>query len=129
MLASSGGWAGFEWGWMAAMGGGCWIFYPADSHFWWPRMTRTVKSYVNSCATCQRIKSSTQSRPGLLRPHDVPVRPWSHISMDLITDLPPSSFNGHTYDSIVTFVDMFSKQAHFVYFLQATGLNFSGDSC
>ena len=77
-------------------------------------MTRTVKSYVSSCATCQRIKPSTQPPPGLLRPQDVPARPWSHISMDLITDLPDSMFNDRTYDSIVTFADMFSKQAHFV---------------
>ncbi|GAX79571.1 hypothetical protein CEUSTIGMA_g7012.t1 [Chlamydomonas eustigma] len=42
------------------------------SHYWWPRMTRTVKSYVSSCATCQRIKPSTQLPPGLLQPHAVP---------------------------------------------------------
>ena len=85
------------------------------SHFWWPRMTRTVRSYVSSCATCQRIKPSTQATPGLLRPHDIPTRPWSHISMDLITDLPASlSYDGHTYNSIATFVCMLTKQAHFI---------------
>jgi AraC-like DNA-binding protein len=35
--------------------------------------------------------------------------------MDLITDLPPSKcHDGNTYDSIVTFVCMLTKQAHFV---------------
>jgi hypothetical protein len=35
--------------------------------------------------------------------------------MDLITDLPPSQcYDGNTYDSIVTFVCMLTKQAHFV---------------
>ncbi|GAX84238.1 hypothetical protein CEUSTIGMA_g11661.t1 [Chlamydomonas eustigma] len=85
------------------------------SHYWWPRMTRTVKSYVSSCATCQRIKPSTQLPPGLLQPHAVPVRPWSHVSMDLITDLPKSQCHDTlSYDSIVTFVDMLTKQAIFV---------------
>ncbi|GAX76408.1 hypothetical protein CEUSTIGMA_g3853.t1 [Chlamydomonas eustigma] len=85
------------------------------SHYWWPRMTRTVKSYVSSCATCQRIKPSTQLPPGFLQPHAVPVRPWSHVSMDLITDLPKSQCHDTlSYDSIVTFVDMLTKQAIFV---------------
>lgn len=84
------------------------------THFWWPRMTRTVRSYVASCATCQRTKASTQPTPGLLRPHDIPSRPWSHVSLDLITDMPKSTApDGHTYDSIVTFVDMLTKQAFF----------------
>ncbi|GAX74897.1 hypothetical protein CEUSTIGMA_g2343.t1 [Chlamydomonas eustigma] len=78
-------------------------------------MTRTVKSYVSSCATCQRIKPSTQLPPGLLQPHAVPVRPSSHVSMDLITDLPKSQCHDTlSYDSIVTFVDMLTKQAIFV---------------
>lgn len=84
-------------------------------HFWWPRMNRTVRSYVSSCPTCQRIKTSTQRTPGLLRPHSVPTRPWSHISMDLITDLPKSTApDGLAYDSIVTFVCLLTKQAIFV---------------
>jgi hypothetical protein len=84
------------------------------AHFWWPRMTRTVRSYVASCATCQRTKASTQPPPGLLRPHDIPSRPWSHVSLDLITDLPKSTApDGRTYDSIATFVDMLTKQAFF----------------
>ena len=83
--------------------------------FWWPRMTRWIRQYVASCTTCQRTKPSTQAPAGLLQPHVVPSRPWSHISMDLITDLPPSTAcDGLTYDSILTFVDVLTKQAFFV---------------
>ena len=85
------------------------------AHFWWPRMARMVRQYVASCDTCQRIKPSTQAPAGLLQPHAVPTRPWSHISMDLITDLPPSvARDGLTYDSILTFVDVLTKQAFFI---------------
>lgn len=85
------------------------------AHFWWPRISKSVRSYCSSCATCQRIKPSTQSPPGLLQPHSIPSRPWSHISTDLVTDLPASvSHDGHTYDAIVTFVCMLTKQAIFV---------------
>lgn len=83
--------------------------------YWWKGMNKTVKSYVRSCVTCQRIKSSTQAPAGLLQPHQVPPRPWAHVSMDLITDLPPSkAYDGQVYDSVVTFVDMLTKEAIFV---------------
>jgi len=86
------------------------------AHFYWPGISRSVKAYVRSCATCQRIKPSTLLPPGLLQPHPIPTRPWSHVSMDLITDLPlsPSLVTGQTFDSIATFVCMFTKMAIFV---------------
>lgn len=77
---------------------------------WWPRMSRTVRSYCAACSTCQRIKPTSQAPPGLLQPLPVPERPWAQISMDLITDLPLCA----GYDSIAVFVDTFSKMAHFV---------------
>lgn len=77
---------------------------------WFPRMKNTVTAYVNACPVCQRTKPSRQLPPGLLQPHAIPTRPWTHVSMDWITDLPPS--NG--FDSILTVVDMFSKYAHFI---------------
>ena len=86
-----------------------------SQHYWWPRLTQSVRKYVTSCVTCQRIKPSTTVPPGLLQPHAVPTRPWSNISMDLITDLPAStSHDGQTYDAIATFVDLLTKQAFFV---------------
>ncbi|XP_027132312.1 uncharacterized protein K02A2.6-like [Larimichthys crocea] len=45
-----------------------------------------------------------------LLPLPVPHRPWSHISLDFVTGLPPSQ--GHT--TILTVVDRFSKMAHFI---------------
>jgi hypothetical protein len=84
-------------------------------HYWWPRMSRQVAQYVRSCTVCQRIKPSTQAAPGLLYPLPTPTRPWTHVSLDLITDLPPScAHDGKIYDSILTFVDMLTKQAFFI---------------
>lgn len=47
---------------------------------------------------------------GLLRPLPVLHRPWSHIAVDFVTDLPPSEGN----TTILTIVDRFSKAVHFV---------------
>lgn len=78
--------------------------------FWWPHLSRTVKAYVTSCSVCQRIKPSSQRSPGLLQPHAVPSRPWSHVSLDWITHLPLS----RGYNAVLTVVDMFTKYAHFL---------------
>ncbi|XP_059809242.1 guanylate-binding protein 1-like [Hypanus sabinus] len=45
-------------------------------------------------------------------PLPVPGRPWSHIALDFVTDVPPSSGN----TTVLTVVDLFSKALHFVAF-------------
>ncbi len=77
--------------------------------FWWPHMSRTVRAYVGSCVVCQRTKPTSQLPPGLLQPLPIPSAPWTNITMDLITDLPPAD----GFDSIAVFVDTFTKMAHF----------------
>jgi hypothetical protein len=78
--------------------------------FWWPRMRKTVNQYCKQCATCQRIKARTTKAPGYLMPLPKPSRQWDTMSMDFISGLPLAD----GYDSIATFVDTFTKQAHFV---------------
>ena len=78
--------------------------------FWWPHMSRTIQAYVRACPSCQRNKPSHQLPGGLLQPLPTPTAKWEEMTMDLITDLPPTK---HGYDSIVTFVDRLSKEVHF----------------
>lgn len=78
--------------------------------FWWPHMHRTIRAYIRVCSSCQRRKPSNQLPGGLLQPLPTPNYKWEQITMDLITDLPPTKTG---YDSIVTFVDRLSKQVHF----------------
>ncbi|KAL3983525.1 myosin XVIII [Sarotherodon galilaeus] len=58
-------------------------------YFWWP--------------TLEKRPNCPPS--GLLQPLPTPCRPWSHIALDFITGLPPSSGNS----TILTIVDRFSK--------------------
>lgn len=46
----------------------------------------------------------------LLNSLPIPRRPWSHIALDFVTGLPPSS--GHIV--VLTIVDCFSKSVHLV---------------
>lgn len=78
--------------------------------FWWESLDKDVKEFVKACPICNQNKSSHQAPAGLLHPLPVLHRPWSHISLDFVTGLPPSQ--GHT--TILTVVDWFSQMAHFI---------------
>ena len=81
-----------------------------SQRFWWPSLIRDVQDFVRACPICTRNKTTNRPPAGLLQPLPVPKRPWSHLSLDFVTGLPPS--DGNTV--ILTIVDRFSKMAHFV---------------
>jgi hypothetical protein len=78
-----------------------------------PRLRQFVESYVKGCATCQESKVITHVKRAPLYRFDTYVEqgPFQYVSMDLITDLPPSN----KYDAILTVVDQgCSKAAKFL---------------
>ena len=77
--------------------------------YWWPTLQRDVKSYVDGCETCQRIKPHRVARKTPLHPFDPPARPWDTISIDLIGPLPESQ----GYNAILTIVDCSTKAVKF----------------
>ncbi|KAM4055235.1 integrase core domain-containing protein [Hirsutella rhossiliensis] len=58
--------------------------------FYWPGQSQLVRRYVANCDTCGRAHIWRQSKRGFLKPLPIPDRPRSHLSMDFITDLPPT---------------------------------------
>src|SRR5438045_9095346 len=80
------------------------------------RMHAHIQSYVTTCELCSRSKSSRHLKHGELAPLPVPTGPWKSISCDFIVDLPLS--NG--FDSILVFVDRFTKMSHFIPCLKST---------
>ena len=78
--------------------------------FWWSQIWKDVKEFVISCDICSRFKTLRHCPYEFLQPLPVPRRLWSSVSMDFITDLPPSN----SFDSIFVVVDRFTKMAHFV---------------
>ena len=65
---------------------------------------------VAACRVCVQNKTHWQAPAGLLQPLPVPHCPWSHISLDFVTGLPPSDPN----TAIQTVVDLCFKAAHFI---------------
>ncbi|QRW22949.1 Retrotransposable element Tf2 protein [Rhizoctonia solani] len=73
-------------------------------NYYWPGIRADTYWHVDSCETCQRIrKPKYASIPP--QPLELPVRPWQHISYDMIVDLPKDG----AYDSILVIVDSFTK--------------------
>ena len=58
--------------------------------FFWPGMSPDIRRFVQNCDVCGRTKPWREMKRGLLRPLPLPDRIWKEISMDFITDLPPS---------------------------------------
>ncbi|KAI2645046.1 Transposon Tf2-9 polyprotein [Labeo rohita] len=75
------------------------------NRYWWPALRTDAITFIKRCTICNTSKTTHQLPAGLLQPLPIPKRPWSHIAVDFVTDLPPSQ--GHT--TILSVVDRFSK--------------------
>ena len=82
--------------------------YTMMTQFYWPHMATHIEKYVASCEHCQRNKSFNASTRGIPHPHDIPIRRFEVMSLDLLSGCPTSK-NG--YDCIVAFTDRLSKRA------------------
>ncbi len=69
-------------------------------------MKKDIEAYIHTCEVYQRTKSSTQAKAAPLHPYAIPSRPWTHISIDMVTGLPMCK----GYNAILMIVDRFSKE-------------------
>ena len=79
-------------------------------NYWWPGVMRDVGRYMEGCDLCQRIKNRTEEPAGKLKLNEVPEKPWMHLMVDFITNLPVVAGK----DAILVVCDRLSKMAHFV---------------
>ncbi len=61
-----------------------------NNRFWWPSIQTDTITFIKNCDICNISKSLHQLSAGLLQPLPIPQRPWSHIAIDFVTDLPAS---------------------------------------
>ncbi|KAK3517062.1 hypothetical protein QTP86_004243 [Hemibagrus guttatus] len=78
--------------------------------FWWPCMAADVKRYVQGCRECAMSKSPCHLPASKLLPLPVPTRPWSHLGVDFIVDLPDSE----GCMCVLVIVDRFSKACRLI---------------
>ena len=79
-------------------------------YYTWPELAAAVARYVRSYDTCARNKVVRHAPYGLLSPLPIPTRPCASVSLEWITDLPPS----HYHDAILVVVEKLTKMALFI---------------
>ncbi len=81
-----------------------------NNKFWWSTLRTDTITFIQNCTVCNTSKSQHQLPAGLLQPLPIPQRPWSHLAIDFVTDLPSSQ--GHS--TILTVIDRFSKACRLI---------------
>jgi hypothetical protein len=81
-----------------------------SSTYYWPKMSREIKKFVQTCDICQKSKPRRQAPAGELHSIPIPDTPFEVITMDFIVELPESD----GYNSILVIVDKLTKYALFV---------------
>jgi len=90
---------------------GCWkILELVSRNYWWPQMSRYIRQYISTCDLCLRMKPIRQAPVGKLHPLQILDSRWDMLSVDFIVELSLSS----RHDTVMTVVDLVSKQAHFI---------------
>jgi hypothetical protein len=83
--------------------------------WWWPGMKQSVQEYVETCPICQRTKVKRHRPYGALQSLPQPSGKWKEITMDFVTDLPPSrNGEGKVFDSLFVVVDRYTKLAKYI---------------
>ncbi|KAL0192201.1 hypothetical protein M9458_010497, partial [Cirrhinus mrigala] len=81
-----------------------------QNRYWWPSMRCDTIRYVQSCSVCAMSNSPRMLPAGKLVPLPILERPWSHLGVDFVSDLPSSEGN----TCVLVIVDRFSKSCKFV---------------
>ncbi len=68
-------------------------------------MAQDISQYIKGCSVCAITNTPRRLPEGKLVPLPIPNRPWSHLGIDFMTDLPCS--DNHTCVFVV--IDRFSK--------------------
>jgi len=80
----------------------------------WEGMNEEIQQYVQSCEVCQKTKAKRHRPYGGLVALPLPQGPLQEISMDFITDLPPSKRGASVFDAILVIVDRYTKIAAYI---------------
>ncbi len=87
-----------------------------NNRFWWPSIQTDTITFIKNCDICNISKSPHHLPAGLLQPLPIPQRPWSHIAIDFVTDLPASQGQTTILTSLIVFQslssDPFTQTAH-----------------
>ena len=83
------------------------LYQAAKQRFYVSHMRKTINDIVSHCDACQRAKISRMRKANLLPLRDLPVRPWTHVSVDFCGPTQPSEKTGN--DFLMISIDVLTK--------------------
>ena len=83
--------------------------------FYWSRMLKDIKEYIQNCDVCQRVKAFRHRLYDETTSFFILIRPWKEISMNFITELLFSRYKNDIYDVILVVVDRYSKMTLYIF--------------
>jgi len=89
-------------------------FFNLRDHFYMPRMSAVVRTYVSSCSEYAKKRTANHKHYGKLQPIEPPVQPFSMLTIDFIMKLPPAMLHGVECDAILTATDKTSQAVIFI---------------
>jgi hypothetical protein len=78
------------------------VYTALQRQFFWPGASADVKRYCRNCHHCRGSTAWREGKHGLLKPLSIPHRSWKFISIDFITDLPPTGPEKATKMMVIT---------------------------
>jgi hypothetical protein len=84
--------------------------------WYWENMKGNICNYYRECNICQKVKAKRHLPYSLLSSLLQPERPWSEISIDFITGLPPykNPAGGPDFNTILIVINRYSKMAKYI---------------
>jgi hypothetical protein len=85
-------------------------------HYYWPKMSRTIRRYIRNCHTYSRSKALRLPYQRLLQSLDTPMGKLEDIAVNFIIELSRSKCEttGQYCRNIMVVTDRLSKQRHFI---------------
>lgn len=65
-------------------------------YYTWPSLTKDIKEFIKSCATCEKTKITTHTRSPM-QITSVGIAPFDHVYIDFVGPITPPSAEGHHY--------------------------------
>ena len=87
-------------------------FTNLSPHYYWPRMSATIKQYVRHCENCQKSKHRTGKQYNTYTPLTIPEERWRHINIDFISGMTPDKRT--KCDNIMVVTCQLTKMSHFI---------------
>ena len=83
--------------------------------FYWFRILKDIKEYIQSCDVCQRVKAFRHRLYNETTSLLISAHSWKKISMNFIIELLSSRYENDIYNTILVVVDRYSKMTFYIF--------------